>query len=175
MKHSSIKNKLENKKAGMHISILLLVFAILFLIVYALFVFNIRNDKINKDISSVKELEGSYIKAEIFNFYLRDICFKMKDKLDPVSDFKKQLDAYKNPDGSYVFVHFKQIENQFDSNHIKIEDGNKLSVSFDISLMDIASFYQPKILEIILLKNPSLSGIDKSYYQYKFKCERVLT
>jgi hypothetical protein len=153
----------KSKKGVMMLGIVLLTVATLVLVIAALFVFNFRMSKINKQISSGSQAEDAYSRAEILDFYLKDISSKIDSKADPAGNFRRELENYKDKNGAYAYLDLNQIESQADEKHINIGGGNKLDINFDIT-----------ILEAIPFDDSSEGGLEMVNYTYRFSYSKAL-
>ena len=67
-------NILKNKKAKMEISVLLLVLTTLLLVIFCLFIFNIRSGNFEKKITPSSSIDEIYSVSKIFGFNIRHIA-----------------------------------------------------------------------------------------------------
>ncbi len=160
-------NTIKNKKAGVPLAIVLLTIAVFVLITLALFTFSFKQTKWSTTISSAEQIQETYFKAEILNFYLNQVCgsTNVNSGDNPAEKFKQELEKYKADDGKYVFsdyFHINFIEKQIDSQHIFIEN-NVLKVNFDITFGE----------KIFPYPAPRTDYFDVAY-NYQFKCEKKL-
>lgn len=129
---------LKNKKAGMEISIVLLVIATLVLTTFSLYTFYTKQKSIEEKIYITRFLEDIYSKEEIINFYIDNILEKSiknssGDENKIIENFKQELGNYKNKDGKFIVSELSQIEEQVSQDNIKIENG-KAVAEFEIML-----------------------------------------
>ncbi len=120
-----------NKKAGVSISIVLLVLATLILVISSLFYFHIRADDLTGDISSAVFLEEIYSKEVKLNFYLENVFDKCSENFvseeEFVNCFIEKIELYGGSD--IVVEGLEQIEGQLDE---IVFDGRKLGIEFDL-------------------------------------------
>ncbi len=121
---------MKNKKASMSLATVILVILTLLLLVSSLVTFSMKKAKIEETISSPKEIENAYLEAEIIKFHLRQISEKI-GKDNPIEDFTKELENYKNSKGLYVVPDLIEVNSQLNSKHIRI-DGNYLKIDLDL-------------------------------------------
>ncbi len=132
---------LKNKKAGMEISVVLLVIATLVLSGFVLLTFYTKQKSMQEKIYATKFLEDIYSKEEIVNFYINNVLensvkdFNKEDgEVKLILNFKNELNKYKI-NNNYIIPELAQIEKQVNEEHIKIED-NKATAEFQITLED---------------------------------------
>lgn len=123
--------EIKNKRAGMSLSIVLLVFAIIVLLVICLVYFQSTRTSMQNTFASITLFENVYSEEALLDFYLGEIVKNM-DREDVVSNFSTEFKKYAdNPAKKYPLPAFMQVQQQIDSNHIRIENG-VLKVDFDI-------------------------------------------
>jgi hypothetical protein len=140
-----------NKKAATASSIVILVFATMILVSFALLSFyGVQGKASNK--LSLADLNGVYSKEEIINFYIQNIVDKaalesVNDngeiiKAEFINNFKIELGRYKI-NNKYAEDELFQIEQQINSqdidNKIKlqiIEGKKEILISFDVLIKD---------------------------------------
>lgn len=129
---------IKNKKAGMGLSIVLLVLATLILTAFALYTFYTKQSLIEEKIYATRFLEDMYSKEAQINFYIDNILEEAAESSEGregglVDNFKTELDLYKGAGGSFIISELGQIAEQADESHIKIEDGIA-TADFEITL-----------------------------------------
>jgi len=153
---------LKNKKA-MPISIAFFVLATFVLAATAIVALNFRGLDINEQVTSGIDLEKAYSRAEILNYYLRDVASGITSKDNPVGDFQAGLSRYRNKEGQIIPLDLRLVESQIDEQHIGIENGNKLAVNFDISILETTQF-----------KDVTKGGLNKVNYTYVFSYSKIV-
>jgi len=159
------KMKIKNKHASMTLATTFLVLATLVLVIFAIVVFNSKQNSSLEELGSVGALENVYVRSETLNFYLKETADQVTSKTDAIKDFSNRLVQYKDSEGKYVSSDLLQIEYQLadGKKHIWVE-GDILKIHFDITFLEI--IYPPDISK------------GKSYefkYAYPFSYERRLT
>jgi len=87
--------KLENRKAGMPMSITLLVVLTMILLVFSLYIFAIREKSFQRTITPPEELDLIYADSEVLDFYLDAIVSDLKDRSNVIESFRKAFLEYK--------------------------------------------------------------------------------
>jgi len=84
---------LKNKKAKMEISVLLLVLTTLILVIFCLFIFNIRSGSFDKKITPSSSIDEIYSVSKIFEFNVRHIAEQVtkESKISSESDFANKF------------------------------------------------------------------------------------
>jgi hypothetical protein len=88
---------LKNKKAKMEISVLLLVLTTFILVIFSLFMFNIRSDSLRKEITTSSSIDEIYSSSKIFEFNIRHIAeqviqeSKIGSEVDFINKFKSKF------------------------------------------------------------------------------------
>lgn len=108
-----------NKRA-MVLSIVLLVFATLFIVAFALIAFSSKSDNVNKGFASgIDKLNYIYGRELTLNYYIQDAVDRAgknsNDRESFIIQIKKVLDGYKYSDGSLIFPEFLDVEKQLDN------------------------------------------------------------
>lgn len=126
---------IKGKKAGMELSIVLLVLATLVLVVSALFTFNFRIGALERNMKIYNNVEGVYAQAKILDFTLREIIVKFENNKNGeiIAFVNDSIHRYKNE--TYSIYGLQQVENQLNSEHIKAENG-QVSAKFQIIFVD---------------------------------------
>lgn len=156
-------NLLKQKKAVMSISITLLTLAILGLAIYAIFLFNSQQIKIDNQISSSQNIEQASVNQVFIDFYLNDACSRVTSKESPVSDFKNQMDKFRNSSGKYIFDPLALVDSLIDDKHITLNQ-NILKINFPLRL-------QTNFLEF---NKQNVNSLDIVYSDHTFTCERTI-
>ena len=168
---------LKNKK-GMPIAILLFVISSLVLLMLALAVFNAKQENFDSSLESGKLIETAYVRAEVMKLYLRDISANIDSTSDPVEQFKKQLENYKDSRGQYISPYFMQLDKLADKEHIYIKD-NILNVNLELWVLEIpyealeTDMYKLSLKEI-WTGSKIIGGQYKILYRYNFNYQRNL-
>ena len=131
-----------NKKAGVPLSIVLIVIFTILLFTTSLVSFVLRDKNFERTIYSTSALDEVYSKEDVINFQIQNIVdnsFKgISSEQDFINNFKVQLNTLKNSDGAYLNPDLAQIESQLDASKVDIVKENneikKVSISFDINL-----------------------------------------
>jgi len=155
---------MRNKNGTMQIAVLITVILTFVLIITALFIFSSRQIEISAKLMPNMAIDKVYSRAEILNFQLNQICREIQSEENPVEDFKKILLKYKNKNGVYAPVELKQIEDQADVNHIKIDENAKLTINFDIIVSNES-----------VQKKSTDDGLKSIGYSYQFKFEEIMS
>jgi len=148
-----MKSLIKNKKADMEIAIVLFVLCTLLLVIVAIVSFNLKEKDSKEEIVLGSSLDELYARAEILNFYIRDIASKISLTGNVQENFKLELAKLKNKQG-FILPDLGQIETQLSQGQHVAIDGGVLRMDFDIVLV-------------------SLDG--KSSYNYKLSQNRVLS
>jgi len=84
---------IKNKKAKMEISVLLLVLTTLILVIFSLFIFNIRSDNLKKEIKTSSLMDEVYSASKIFEFNVLHIAEQVvvENKISSESDFASKF------------------------------------------------------------------------------------
>ena len=128
-------NILKNKKAKMEISVLILVLTTLVLVIFSLFIFNIRSDNLRKQITTSSLIDEIYSSSKIFEFNVRHIGEQVvnENKINSENDFinKFKSEFYKqflvnqkvySPLEYGVYEKFNGMMNDPKNYEIKIKD-----------------------------------------------------
>jgi hypothetical protein len=128
-------NILKNKKAKMEISVLILVLTTLVLVIFSLFIFNIRSDNLRKQITTSSLIDEIYSSSKIFQFNVRHIAEQAanENKINSENDFinKFKSEFYKqflvnqkvySPLEYGVYEKFNGMMNDPKNYEIKIKD-----------------------------------------------------
>jgi len=128
-------NILKNKKAKMEISVLILVLTTLVLVIFSLFIFNIRSDNLRKQITTSSLIDEIYSSSKIFEFNVRHIGEQVvnENKINSENDFinKFKSEFYKqflvnqkvySPYEYGVYEKFNGMMNDPKNYEIKIKD-----------------------------------------------------
>ncbi|MEK6885732.1 MAG: hypothetical protein AABX17_02090 [Nanoarchaeota archaeon] len=132
---------LKNKKSSMHISIVLFVIFTLVLAMTSIVAFNIKKNTVDSKINSGVEIQKVYSRAEIVEFYLREVS----SKADSAESFRATFDKLKNSDGNYIMPEFLEIEKMIDSKHIVVEDKH-LKIALDVNVSVSSDLYRENYL-----------------------------
>ncbi|MDP1728714.1 MAG: hypothetical protein Q8L27_00740 [archaeon] len=159
-----MKNLKQNKKAMMSIAIVILVVSTLVLVISALFIFNAKQATIDNEIAISSSLDDVYIKSEILNFYLDDICSKVQSTVGASLEFMTELEKYKTSEGVYIYSELEQVAKQVNEENVNynVQEG-LLEVKFDILLS-----------QNFEIKDKSESLLTQTVYNYTYVCSRKL-
>lgn len=143
-------------------AIVILAVSTLVLVISALFIFNSKQAIIENEISIGSSLDEIYIQSEILNFYLDDICSKVKSTANPQGDFASELKKYKNNEGKYIFQDLEQIEEQVNEETVKFNTKEgRLNVKLNILLSKDFG-----------ITDNSKSSFVKAAYNYTYSCSK---
>ena len=131
-----------NKKAGVPLSIVLIVIFTILLFTTSLVSFVLRDKNFKSTIYSTSALDEVYSRETVINFQIQNIVdnsFKeISSEQDFIDKFKVQLNTLKNSDGVYLNPDLTQIESQLDVSKVKIKKEDdmikRVSISFNIEL-----------------------------------------
>lgn len=147
-KKSLINAFLLNKKA-VSISILLLVISALVISVIALTYFYTKNNDIRRVIRVSNKIDEIYVKESLLNFYLQDIFDKAVKGFDFssgkqgfVDSFKKELNNYKDENGSYPIEELKQVESIGEEDVELLEEKLVLKLNLEIKNSYVEESYE---------------------------------
>ncbi len=122
----------------------LLVLLVLLLVSSSLFYFTIYSNNTSKKISNSLEISKVYERQKIVDFYIQDILDKssegIKSDEELVSEFKRQLNFYKNPPEGFLVEELSQVESQLDNLKLIKENGIPKSSEFEIEIIIKKSF-----------------------------------
>ena len=118
-----------NKKGLLSNPIIWLVLLEVCLILFTLFYFNSKHQQVERTIVLSNEVDGVYIQEAQLNFILQNILDSASLRVDSsyskesfINEFKKELNRYKNLDGSYFIKGLNQVEDQLNSGNVDIND-----------------------------------------------------
>jgi len=133
-----MENVLIDKKAGVSIAVVLLVIATIILSSFAIFSF-ITKQKNVEEVIYGNSLQGVYAKESLLNFYIQEIGDRsakgVSSEANFISNFKIELERYKDADENYLLSELGQLNNQLNEESIKLEN-NQISANFDIEIKD---------------------------------------
>ena len=133
-----MKKFMVNKKAD--VAITLLVVMTLVVAGAALFIFiTSPADEENIKINTYKYLDGINEEATRINLIVQDIVEKSASGISTekefIDNFKKELNKYKDKQGSYVVPELEQVEEQVKEENIELDkDNGKISLELEITI-----------------------------------------
>jgi len=162
---------MKNKKAGMSISIVLLVLATLVLSGYALFTFYTREKSVQEKVYVPRIIEDVYSKEEQINFYLdqivenaalKTVVFEGESAERIFADsLKKELEESKDKNGNFPIIELNQIEEQVKEENVEFdEEKGTIAIEFEIKIENNAEIKGKEIFS--------------TSYTYRKKFEKTL-
>jgi len=150
----------------MEISILLLVLTTLILVIFSLFIFNIRSDSLRKEITTSSLIDEIYSTSKIFEFNIRHIAEQVtkENKIIGESDFinkfklelSKQFLANEKIYSPYeygVYVKFDNMMADTRNYDIKIKDSSLTFNMKNFNFTEKIADSDTKILSMSYVKN----------------------
>ena len=129
---------IKNKKGGVPLSIVLIVILSILLLATSLVSFVLRDKNFESTIYSTSVLDDIYSREAILNSQIQnmvDNSFQgITSEEDFISNFRTQLNSYKDPEGVFLNPDLKQVEEQLLVEKVKIEKVDNVIKIFSITL-----------------------------------------
>jgi len=159
-------NMIKNRKAKMEISVLLLVLTTLVLVIFSLFIFNIRSDSLKKDITTPSSVDEIYSSSKIFEFNVRHIAEqvtntnKISNEGDFINKFKSEFskqfllnEKIYSPYEYGIYLNFNSLMTDSKNYEIKIKNDSLAFNMKNFNFTEKIADNNAKMISVSYVKN----------------------